>query len=170
MIAVSDAVLILVSAATLASGLYRWQNNVEQASMANPRPTVTVETRTQNNLTADAENQQIANVNGTSGNATASNNIQANEAANPQPSNNILVVEPRTTASINIANDPDTAASNSATVAPPPYGSYIVRSGDSLSEIAEQYLTTVRRLQEINQLSNTLITVGQELRYPLPAN
>jgi len=54
----------------------------------------------------------------------------------------------------------------------PLYGKYTVVSGDYLSKIAQEYNTTVRELQDINNINGTLIEVGQILEYPilLPAN
>jgi nucleoid-associated protein YgaU len=45
--------------------------------------------------------------------------------------------------------------------------SYTVRSGDTLSEIAERYGTTVEELQRVNSLgTSTLLRIGQELKLP----
>ncbi|MFK8079623.1 MAG: LysM peptidoglycan-binding domain-containing protein [Granulosicoccus sp.] len=158
MIAVSDAVLILVSAAALGSGLYRWQNNVEHASMSSSRPSVSIEATEQDN------GQQSM------GTVTANTGSQGNLATSPSQPSNVVIVDPAPTASINVADDSETAASNQAVVDAQPYGRHTVRSGDSLSLIAQQYATTVRALLEVNELSTTVIRVGQELRYPLPDN
>ena len=48
----------------------------------------------------------------------------------------------------------------------PRYGVYTVKSGDYLQLIANRYDTSVGELQALNQLSGTVIRVGQELRYP----
>ena len=52
----------------------------------------------------------------------------------------------------------------------PLYGTYAVKSGDTLSKIATDYGTTVDSLRTINNISGSLIYVGQNIRYPLPAN
>lgn len=41
--------------------------------------------------------------------------------------------------------------------------SYVVRAGDTLSGIAQRYGTTVQAMIEVNQLSSTLIYIGQPL-------
>ncbi|MFK7993848.1 MAG: LysM peptidoglycan-binding domain-containing protein [Granulosicoccus sp.] len=168
MIAVSDAVLVLVSAAALGTGLYRWQNNVDQAMLANAPATIPVEVPSEPD---SASNRQIAPSNELSGTASSTTNVQGNVPVNSSQLTDVLVVEPApTTTTINVADDAATAASNNAVVDAPPYGSYIVRSGDSLSLIAQRYATTVQRLQEINDIQGTLINVGQQIRYPLPIN
>jgi LysM repeat protein len=43
---------------------------------------------------------------------------------------------------------------------------YIVRPGDSLEKIARIYETSSDELKKLNQLSNDLIIVGQELMVP----
>ncbi|MDO4983874.1 MAG: LysM domain-containing protein [Eubacteriales bacterium] len=45
-----------------------------------------------------------------------------------------------------------------------PYVSYTVRTGDTLSAIAVKYRTSVKRIQELNSISNPdCIKVNQEL-------
>lgn len=190
MIAVSDAVLILVSAAVLGSGIYRWQNNVEQANLANSRPAATNPAGGQNNIAASIAAQstetnsqtpttnnsivnttvstgtQVISATGTSGNVPADGSTATIE----RTQENVVVADPAPTSTINVADDNATTANNNAIADVPPYGSYIVKSGDSLSLIAEQYGTTVSILQNVNGIAGSLITVGQELRYPLPVN
>lgn len=43
---------------------------------------------------------------------------------------------------------------------------YVVREGDTLSEIAVEFNTTVKSIKEINNLISDLIKVGQELKIP----
>jgi len=50
------------------------------------------------------------------------------------------------------------------------FGSHTVSSGDTLGEIATRYGTSVNALQEINNINGSLIFVGQQINYPLPAN
>jgi LysM repeat protein len=45
---------------------------------------------------------------------------------------------------------------------------YVVRSGDSLDKIARLYETSTEELKRLNQLTNDLIMVGQELIVPAP--
>lgn len=51
---------------------------------------------------------------------------------------------------------------------------YVVKNGDNLYKIAEQFNTTVLQLMELNQLQNTTLSIGQILvigkgEYILPA-
>ncbi len=43
---------------------------------------------------------------------------------------------------------------------------YEVKSGDSLDKIARRHKTTVRKLKELNQLTNDRIYIGQKLKLP----
>ncbi|MDE0508158.1 MAG: LysM peptidoglycan-binding domain-containing protein, partial [Gammaproteobacteria bacterium] len=43
---------------------------------------------------------------------------------------------------------------------------YVVRGGDTLSEIANRYSVSLSRLRELNGLSNDRIAVGSELKIP----
>ena len=56
------------------------------------------------------------------------------------------------------------------TTGQPMYGTYEVTSGDTLSRIAIDHGTTVDTLRTINDISGSLIFIGQNIRYPLPAN
>ena len=177
MIAVSDAVLIVVSAAALSLGLYRWQDNVKQAALGNSGAATTTQVQTQGNNTSATTVQSTtlngvaAGGNGVAEAGSAADSQLVGSQENPQPQAQPIVVEGQTpTTTINVANDTETSASNEAVVDVPPYGSYIVQPGDSLSQIARQYGTTVSTLQEINDIEGSLITIGQELRYPQPAN
>ncbi len=45
-------------------------------------------------------------------------------------------------------------------------GTYVVRSGDTLSHVAVRFATSVRALQSANRLSSTRIRIGQRLTIP----
>ena len=45
-------------------------------------------------------------------------------------------------------------------------GYYTVKSGDSLYSIAQKYSTTVSELKQLNNLTSTLLSIGQVLRLP----
>jgi hypothetical protein len=69
-----------------------------------------------------------------------------------------IVAETRT-APAATGND---ARANDGTAAARPT-SYVVRKGDTLSEIAQRFGTTTRRLQSLNSLNGTRIRIGQKL-------
>ncbi len=48
------------------------------------------------------------------------------------------------------------------------FRTHVVKSGDVLSRIAVKYNTSVSTLKKLNNLSSTVIYVGQELVYPTP--
>ena len=48
----------------------------------------------------------------------------------------------------------------------PNYTTYIVQSGDSLYSIARKYNTTVDDIKQLNNLTNNLLSIGQELLIP----
>ncbi len=177
MIAVSDAILIVVSAAVLATGLVRWQNNVEEATLANLTGATASQALAQSSADVNADaNAQIARQAGTdrqisnADDTVASNSVQGSISRDTERPAQVVVSEQAPTTAIDVAEDSATTADNEAIMDVPPYGSYLVRSGDSLSAIAIRYGTTVAVLQDINDIEGTLITVGQQLRYPLPVN
>ena len=45
---------------------------------------------------------------------------------------------------------------------------YVVKSGDTLSRIAQQNGTTVSKIKRLNQLKSDLIKIGQKLQLPDP--
>lgn len=49
-------------------------------------------------------------------------------------------------------------------------GTYIVKSGDTLYNIANKYNTTVSELKNINNLSDNILTIGQILNLPNSSN
>lgn len=61
-------------------------------------------------------------------------------------------------------------SAEAASASPPVYGTYIVRKGDTLEEIAIRHRTTVGELTKLNKLKrNDHITIGRKLKVPLEA-
>lgn len=76
----------------------------------------------------------------------------------------LLVVTPAPTQNIGATA---TAYARGSLPTPTPSGVYIVRAGDTLSKIADNFETTVEELLAANNLSDPdRIQVGQELRLP----
>ncbi len=46
---------------------------------------------------------------------------------------------------------------------------YVVKSGDSLYKIANQFNTTVDEIKRLNNLTSNLLSIGQRLRIPSPS-
>lgn len=61
------------------------------------------------------------------------------------------------------------AAGNESTTTPIPINRYTVGSGDTLWKIATRFGTSVDEITKLNQLTSTMIWVGQELKLPLVA-
>jgi len=141
MIAISDIVILTVSSALLAVALTR-SFGASDATTSNPAPQPRT-TQTQN--------------------ATQNNTAQSNNQVSDQTQSTANTTQ--------LQNDTESQAT-SQTVEPivvetePQFSTHTVRSGDSLSQIASRYGTTVAKLQELNDLSGTRILVGQKLRYP----
>ncbi len=171
-IAKSDVVIMAVSVSLLAAGIYRWQSNVSQVHerrTASSFPTAIqsgTSTSQRSNASSLAAKPDTATASVTRAavagidapvESTFGNSSQVNAV---QGSDQNAAVSSDTT-----ANQP----SNNNT-GQPLYGTYEVKSGDTLSKIANIYGTTVDALRTINDISGSLITVGQNVRYPLPAN
>jgi N-acetylmuramoyl-L-alanine amidase len=62
---------------------------------------------------------------------------------------------------------PDTQIAINLRNSPPGQLSYVVASGDTLSEIAERYDVSLAELKAVNQLSNDTLYVGEKLNIPL---
>ena len=61
-----------------------------------------------------------------------------------------------------------TLSGTTSTVTTPEYTVYVVKYGDTLSEIAVKYNTTYQRIAEYNGIKNpNLINVGQKIKIPL---
>lgn len=73
---------------------------------------------------------------------------------------NKLNVSSSSSSSSNSSSGSNSSSSSSSSSS----GTYIVKSGDSLSKIASQQGTTVSNLKSINNLSSDLIIVGQKLK------
>lgn len=145
MVAKSDLFILVVSASLLAVGIYRWQTNLSLMS------TNTQQTQVQ---------QVIPATDPTVVGAIAATN-RATQTSIPA----VTSVQTSTPLTVSIPTPVSDVIVERAL-----FGSYIVVSGDYLSKIAQRYGTTVQTLQDVNNINGTLIAVGQEIRFPLPAN
>lgn len=150
MIAVSDAVLILVSATALVAGLLRWQDNVE----ATTRPQTSIQSSaSQPSPSTSTQNQNTSTL---SSPATIADEVQ---------SATIILQD-----SVEAVTPAVTTTGIEQSIQTVPVGNYTVQAGDSLSKIALDFGTSVELLQRINAIEGSLIEVGQEIKYPLPVN
>jgi len=147
MIAKSDLIILVVASAALVVGIYRWQYNVHSVNSvtipANSRVRVSTPPVTPPNPTKTLDAANSLNSPGTA------NVAATNAELTPNIETTEIVVAAEATAE---------------------YGVHNVVSGDFLGKIADRYGTSVGELQSLNGIRGTTILVGQQLRYPLPAN
>jgi len=158
-IAKSDLFILVLSASLLAVGIARWQSNVSKMEQVHAQQT----------LNAPAASSRS---NGPAVSALGENNNAIRTTVTT-----VTGIQTSSSASAPVSVDTPVNATQSSQaavpvtqLAEPLYGTYTVVAGDYLSKIAVQYGTTVQTLQDINNIQGTLIDVGQQLRYPLPAN
>lgn len=173
----SDAVILFVSAGVLGSGIYQWQQSIEQPKLASQnnisvQATSVVSNTVQNSAPSisspsmDATTQYGA-ATGSQGNLMGRpvNAAPASVERKPVSMNDGTAVNGPVNESVN------GPVKNASTAAQPAlYGLHRVESGDSLSVLANRFGTTVSELKSINSISGSQINIGQELYYPLPAN
>jgi len=142
-IAKSDLIILLVSSSLLGVAIYRWDQN----------------TRNVNTSTVLANTQVAAPASNTDDAASAAPTAAVIEA--PVVADTAEILEAPTAAATDIIESVpiDEPADR-------PYLTHVVRSGDSLSEIASDYNTSVRELRELNGISGSTIYIGQEILYP----
>lgn len=185
MIAMSDAVILFVSAGVLGSGIYQWQQSIEQPKLASQnnisvQATSVVSNTVQNSAPSisspsmDATTQYGA-ATGSQGNLMGRpvNAAPASVERKPVSMNDGTAVNGPVNESVNesVIKSVNGPVKNASTAAQPAlYGLHRVESGDSLSVLSNRFGTTVSELKSINSISGSQINIGQELYYPLPAN
>lgn len=174
MIAVSDAVLVLVSATALVAGLYRWQNNLEyvpeRAQTTLSGSAANASTNNPNNTDAISASQRSSNITTDINQGTAQQNNQITTELGTQPddeSARVVDVQSEQTSSIDVGQDNNTSSANQASGDATTFATYTIVPGDSLGRLAARFGTSVSVLQEINGIQGSLIQVGQQIRYPV---
>jgi len=150
LIAKSDLIILVVSSSLLVIALFRWDQNTSNVN------TSTVLANTQASAPA----------------ATVGSDSVAAESVPNAPSIGQDINTP-----LNAANEPlDVTASTSdvaSELEPTALENdqtlqvHVVRSGDSLSEIAVRYDTSTQELRDLNGISGSTIFIGQEILYPI---
>ena len=78
---------------------------------------------------------------------------------------------PTNTATPTDTPPPTPTATYTPTASPtPPYITYVVQAGDTLSSIAIRFGTTVQAIMELNGLTSTIVNVGMQLLIPTSEN
>ena len=142
MIAKSDLIILVVSSTLLGVAVYRWDQNTRNVD------TSTVLANTQVAATESVADTVTATAAGSSGALVTNQSADSLIADGADTPTTIVVEEPEVTE----------AAS--------PFLIHTVRAGDSLSEIADTYNTSVQALREANGISGSTIFIGQEILYP----
>ena len=172
LIAKSDVVIMVVSLSLLAAGIYRWQNNLSQASETRTAASSSAATQSGNSQRSSslAAKPETATPGVTRTGGTDMDTPVGNNFGNAGKANAAQAATQNTT--VSSGNTATTAGQSSLgnATGQPMYGTYEVTSGDTLSRIAINHGTTVDTLRTINDISGSLITIGQNIRYPLPAN
>jgi len=135
----------------LAVGISRWYQNTQDVSAvtipASASSGVLVEPAPNSNLPVFKSVDAVATPVNTSIQSGSDGQIVVKTIAQPEPVVEIVVG----------ADAADT----------PTLGLHEVQSGDYLGKIADQYGTDVQTLRELNNISGTIIHIGQEILYPL---
>lgn len=187
MIAKSDLIILVVSAGALAVGVYRWQQNLTQPPLATtnvrvivgepagtaPDGTAPVAARPPSGATSPAADEASAPPVVRRLPADETGTAGSNVARDPGEST--VSVTPGNAATAGTETPPagpavETTASTAGEGGEALYGVYLVSSGDYLGLIAERFGTSVSTLRSINGIEGSMIRIGQEIRYPLPAN
>jgi len=163
-IARSDLFILIISASLLVVGIVRWQSNMSSLTVAANQPRPAQSAVAVNPPRAVSTNTTMAAPAVATSTATSVNTLTTQAA-----SESTLIATP---ANATQATTTTAASSDNQTGQPnePLYGVYIVQSGDFLGRIAEEHGTSVATLRQINNISGSLINVGQEIKYPMPAN
>lgn len=143
-IAKSDLVILAVSSSLLAVAVYRWDQNTRNVDTS----TVLANTRVEQTAPAVTSAATLNTETPLTAQVTAQVTEQVVEVQEA-PIVATIAVEPSEIA------EPETQLLT-----------HVVRSGDSLSEIAAQYDTSVGELRRINGISGSTIFIGQEILYP----
>lgn len=165
MIAKSDLVILVLSASALAVGVYRWQSNTGNLAVnapavqvaAAPAPSVTPEPGATVPVAGSLEQPDSAI-------RPTVRRLDVDDGNQPDAPRVLGAPAPITEATLSVAPEENVEAGE------PLYGVYRVRSGDYLGKIANEFGTSVATLRDINGIRGSTIQVGQEIRYPQPAN
>lgn len=181
MIAKSDFIILTLSSLALVAGVARWQQNVADPGIAAAPPAGVAAVQ----RAAMEPDRDVAD--SVAGSLAARSDTLARPAADPAltlrriggdgAASDAGSTGPLADSEVGSTLPAGAAASGNDVVGSVAedddralYGTYRVRSGDYLGRIANRFGTSVATLKQINDIEGTLIEVGQEIRYPQPAN
>lgn len=158
MISKSDFIILFLSSAALAVGVFRWHTNTQDIS------SITIPASSRNVTIAAEPALSSENSNTTSIASSINSNSQLSSDSGQSTTS---TVERFNTVGIDVtANTTDGGSESSSVSSGVRLQSHIVESGDYLQKIANLYGTDVATLRQINGISGSLIRVGQEILYP----
>jgi len=160
----SDLIILVLASSALAVGIFRWHQNTQDVNAvtitasANAAATgtsrVVVEPVQDNSVpifkTVDSLDNAAVN---TSIQSNSDGQVVVQTTAQTEP---VVIPEPKPVVEIVVATNDDTNL-----------GTHQVQSGDYLGKIANQYGTDVQTLRELNNISGSIIQIGQKILYPL---
>ncbi len=146
-IAKSDLIILVVSGTLLGAAIYRWDQNTRHVDTSTVLANTRVEAPTADNgSTIDSTITLTAS------------NTNGNDSAGLTTDTQVIIETP-TVASVVVEEPAEEDTGR-------PYLIHVVRSGDSLSEIAARYNTSVTALRDANGINGSTIYIGQEILYP----
>lgn len=143
MISKSDLVILVVASAALGFGVFRWHQNTQDVNAITIPASNRVSAEPAANKTVVAGSTRVIE--------SSSNQVVVQTLPNPEPVPEIVVNDTTTSSAAESVN----------------LGTHLVRSGDYLGKIANQYGTDVNTLRDLNGITGTVIHVGEEILYPL---
>lgn len=159
----SDIIILVLSSSALAFGVFRWHENTQNVSA------ITIPASSTHVVVEPLQDNNTLPLVG------AIDNGNTNQGA--LPADTTTAVTQSTTPSIEpvVSAEPVVESNQGAAVVVTAQnltesanlGKHQVRSGDYLGKIATQYGTDVQTLQSLNNISGSVIQIGQEILYPL---
>jgi len=155
----SDLIILVIASSALAVGIFRWHQNTQDVSA------ITIPASANSTVMVDSAQTRVQPEPGfkTTGesNATAVNTaIQTDADGQIVVQTQTKVIQPtQPVVEVVVGNTTNSAESIEL-------GKHQVESGDYLGKIANQYGTDVQTLRELNNISGSVIQIGQEILYP----
>jgi len=171
-IAKSDLIILVAASSALAVGIVRWHQNTQDVSAITIPASATSATSASSRVVVEpvqptSQNTNVAVVQTAE---VVGNNVANTVAVNATAVNTAIQTDSEGQIVVKTIAQPKpvvevVVAANSAE--PLSLGKHQVQSGDYLGKIAGQYGTDVQTLRELNNISGSVIQIGQEILYPL---
>lgn len=172
MISKSDLVILVIASGALMVGISRWHQNTQDvsaitipASASNLSSSSSTSSSTNSSTSSPVASEPVQ-----SGTTPIAPVVQTAEDVHNAPVNTSIqtdangqivvksITQPKPVVGIVVEAD--------STIAPN-LGTHQVQAGENLSKIADQYGTDVQTLRDLNNISGSVIQIGQQILYPL---